>query len=70
MSNEGNNNSYKKAVYTVTDIQHILGIGKNQAYALVNSGSFPVREVGCRKLVSMSVFDSWLNDNNNPNLSM
>ncbi len=63
---DGNtNNSYKKAVYTVADIQQILNIGKNQAYQLVNSGEFPVRQVGCRKLVSMNVFNSWLDGNSN-----
>ena len=63
MSNE--NNNIKKAVYTVADIQQILGIGKNQAYQLVNSGEFPTRQVGCRKLVSMNVFNTWLNGNSN-----
>jgi len=63
LMNENNNTTFKKAVYTVTDIQQILGIGKNQAYQLVNSGEFPVRQVGCRKLVSMNVFNTWLNSN-------
>ena len=56
-------NNIEKVVYTVADIQHLLGIGKNQAYSLVNSGAFPVRQVGSRKLVSMNVFNSWLDGN-------
>ena len=69
MNNESNNYHYKKAVYTVSDIQHILGIGKNQAYALVNSGAFQTRQVGSRKLVSINVFNGWL-EGSSDNYSM
>ena len=50
-----------KVIYSVTDIQNILDIGRNQAYTLVNSGAFPVKKVGGRSLISKEVFHYWLN---------
>ena len=52
----------EKAVYTVAEIQKLLGIGKNQAYDLVNSGVFPVKTVGKKKLISKVGFHNWLNN--------
>lgn len=51
----------KKAVYAVSDLQHLLGIGKNQTYTLVKSGQFPVRKVGATYLIPKASFDKWLN---------
>ena len=34
------NSGFEKRVYTVEEIMDILSIGKNTAYALVNSGVF------------------------------
>ncbi|GEL78678.1 helix-turn-helix domain-containing protein [Tenuibacillus multivorans] len=48
-------------VLNVTDIQEILGIGRRQAYELVNSGEFHVVRVGRRIKVSKDVFFQWLN---------
>ncbi|WP_134686489.1 helix-turn-helix domain-containing protein [Brevibacillus migulae] len=48
------------SVLSVADIQTILGIGRRQAYELVNSGSFHVARVGRRIMVSKSVFLKWL----------
>jgi len=49
-----------KVVYTVEDIKNLLGIGKNQAYALVNSGKFHVCHIGKKIIVPKEVFDDWL----------
>lgn len=51
----------EKVVYTVAEIQKLLGIGKNQAYDLVNSGVFPVKMVGKKRIISKVGFDNWLN---------
>lgn len=45
----------------VSDIQNILGIGRRQAYELVNSGQFHVVRIGKRIKVSKNVFSQWLN---------
>jgi excisionase family DNA binding protein len=50
----------EKAVYTVKDNQMLLGISKNSAYVLVNSGAFPVLKVGKKILTSKNAFDNWL----------
>lgn len=51
----------EKVVYSVKDIQNLLGIGKNQAYDLVKSGQFPIRKVGASILIPKAGFDKWLN---------
>ncbi|OAS18909.1 helix-turn-helix domain-containing protein [Paenibacillus oryzisoli] len=48
------------SVLTVKDIQNILGIGRVQAYELVNSGQFHIAKVGKRILVGKEVFIKWL----------
>lgn len=45
----------------VFDIQTILGIGRRQAYELVNSGQFHVVRIGKRIKISKDVFFEWLN---------
>ncbi|WP_416825509.1 helix-turn-helix domain-containing protein [Ectobacillus polymachus] len=50
-------------VLNVEDIQKILGIGRRQAYELVNSESFHVVRVGRRIKILKKVFISWLEGN-------
>lgn len=50
----------QKSVLDVEDIQSILGIGRRQAYELVNSGEFHVVRVGRRIKIAKNVFESWL----------
>lgn len=59
-----NSKAIEKVVYTPKDIQALLGIGKNQTYALVNSGEIPYVQVGATKLISKEVFDNWLRTGN------
>lgn len=49
------------AALDVAHIQSILGIGRRQAYELVNSGEFHVVRIGKRIKVSKDVFFHWLN---------
>lgn len=53
-------NNYPAAL-DVSDIQVILGIGRRQAYELVNSGQFHVVRIGKRIKISREVFFQWLN---------
>ena len=55
-----NSNVETKVVYTVDDIKNMLGIGKNQAYALVNSGEFHVCHIGKKIIIPKIVFNDWL----------
>jgi hypothetical protein len=48
------------AVLDVTHIQEIMGIGRRQAYELVNSGKFHVVRAGKRIKVCKEVFFKWL----------
>jgi hypothetical protein len=52
-------------VLDVTHIQSILGIGRRQAYELVNSGQFHVVRAGKRIKVARKVFICWLTGSNN-----
>ena len=51
---------YEKRVYTVEEIMDILDIGKNAAYALVNSGVFHYVKVGGHYRIPKKSFDNWL----------
>ena len=46
-------------VLSVADIQKFLGVGKVQAYDLVNSGSFHTVRVGKRILIPKEAFIKW-----------
>lgn len=48
-------------VLSVNDIQQILGIGRRQAYELVNSGQFHVVRIGKTIRIHREVFLKWLN---------
>lgn len=52
-----------KETLDVVDIQSILGIGRRQAYQLINSGQFHIVRIGKRIKVSRKVFFEWLYGN-------
>ena len=47
-------------VYTVRDLQDVLGISKQNAYALTRREGFPVLRVGRRLLIPKAALDEWL----------
>jgi len=47
-------------ILTVADIQKILGIGREQAYILANSSSFPTKRIGKRIIIYKPTFIEWL----------
>ena len=47
--------------YTVEDIQRLLGIGRNNAYKLVNDKNFPAIYVGNRIIIPTDLFQKWVN---------
>ena len=51
---------YEKRIYTVDEIQDILGIGRNSAYNLVKSGVFHSVRIGGNIRISKQSFDDWL----------
>ena len=51
---------YEKRIYTVDEIQDILGIGRNSAYNLVKSGVFHSVRIGGNIRISKKSFDEWL----------
>lgn len=51
-------------VYKVSDIQSILGIGKNKAYSLCTSGLFIYKRIGKSILIPKQSFLNWLNSVN------
>lgn len=53
---------YEKRVYTVDEIQDILGIGRNSAYSLVKSGVFHSVRIGGNIRISKKSFDEWLDN--------
>lgn len=57
--------SYEKRIYTVDEIQDILGIGRNSAYNLVKSGVFHSVRIGGNIRISKKSFDEWLDNQMN-----
>jgi len=57
---------YEKRIYTVDEIQDILGIGRNAAYSLVKSGVFHSVRIGGNIRISKRSFDEWLDNEMNP----
>ena len=51
----------EKQVLDVDDIKSFLGIGRSQAYELVNSGAFHVVRIGKRIKISRNTFLNWFN---------
>ena len=47
---------------TVGEVQEMLGIGRNQAYALVKQEGFPSVRVGRRILVPRGAFADWMRE--------
>ena len=58
--------TFEKRIYTVDEIQDILGIGRNSAYALVKSGAFHSVRIGGNIRISKKSFDEWLDNQINP----
>ena len=56
---------YEKRIYTVDEIQDILGISKTTAYNLVKSNVFHSVKVGGHYRVSKKSFDAWLDNQMN-----
>ncbi|MCD8300132.1 MAG: helix-turn-helix domain-containing protein [Clostridiales bacterium] len=52
--------SFDKRIYTVDEIQDILGIGRTSAYKLVKKNLFHSVRIGGTIRVSKKSFDAWL----------
>ena len=50
-------------VYNLKDLQKVLGIGRDTAYALMRNGSFPAIKIGNRYIVEAKAFEQWLRRN-------
>ncbi len=48
-------------IYTVSEIQTKLALGKNKAYQLCTSGVFPYKRIGKTIIIPKKPFDHWLN---------
>ena len=53
----------ERIVYNVKDLQKVLGIGRDTAYALMRNCSFPAIKIGNRYIVETKAFEQWLRRN-------
>lgn len=53
-------NNCDKKVYTISEIQDILGISLSSVYKVIKSKQFHSVKVGHRVLISKKSFDEWL----------
>ena len=58
--------TFEKRTYTVSEIQDILGIGRNAAYAIVKMGYFSTVRIGGTIRISKRSFDAWLDEDSKP----
>ena len=56
---------YEKRVYTVDEIQDILGVSKTTTYQLIKSKVFHSVRVGGQYRISKKSFDNWLDNIDN-----
>lgn len=54
-----------KDIYTVSEIQAKLALGKNKAYHLCTSGVFPYKRIGKNIIIPKKPFEEWLNSEDN-----
>ena len=52
----------EKRVYTVDEIQDILGVSRTTTYRLIRSGVFHSVRVGGQHRISKKSFDAWLDN--------
>lgn len=52
-------------IYTVTDVQKILSLGRTRAYELMRSDGFPSVKLNNRLYVSKENFEKWFNKQTN-----
>ncbi len=52
-------------LYTVADIRRIMSIGKDLAYALMHSKSFPSCKIGNKYYITKENFDKWISSYTN-----
>ena len=50
-------------LYTISDIQRILHVGKNTAYKLVKLQGFPAIQIGKKILIPQKSLEKWILDN-------
>lgn len=51
-----------RAVYTVSEVAHLLSLSRGSAYALVRDGTIPAHRLGNRWVISRARFHAWLDD--------
>lgn len=54
----------EKRIYTIPEIQEILGIGRNATYNLIKTGCFKTVRIGNNIRISKKSFDEWLDSAN------
>lgn len=55
----------EEVVYTMSELQTILKIGKNTAYKLVKLKGFPIIQIGKKILIPKNELNEWLKNNKN-----
>lgn len=53
----------KMKLYTITDLQTILHVGKNTAYKIVKLKGFPKIQIGKKILIPKEDFNQWMQNN-------
>ena len=61
-------NESKIRMYSMKELQNIMGIGKNTAYKLVKLKGFPSIKIGNKILIPHNKLYDWIEKNNGSNI--
>ena len=61
-------NESKIRMYSMKELQNIMGIGKNTAYKLVKLKGFPSIKIGNKILIPHNKLYDWIKKNNGSNI--
>jgi excisionase family DNA binding protein len=55
-----NTSTESPAAYSITDVLHILKLGRTRTYELINAGALPARKLGRRTVILREDVDAFL----------
>lgn len=51
----------EKLVYSIQEAAELLGISRSYAYELARNGTFPVIQLGSKRVIPKEKFKQWIN---------
>lgn len=52
----------EKLVYSIQEVAELLGISRSYAYELARNGTFPIIQLGRKRVIPKEKFKRWINE--------